>query len=50
MRDEGFSTGEARAFDSRCGLVWVIDASKVGERRVVHAESRYDATVELMIM
>ena len=47
---DGFSTGEARAFDSRCGLVWVLDASKDGQRWVVHAQSRFDAAVELMIM
>ena len=46
-----YSTGEATAFDSRCGLVWVKDASNQSEERwVVHAESRYEAAVELMIM
>ena len=47
---DGFSTGEATAFDSRCGLVWIIDASKDGECWVVTAPSRYEAAVELMIM
>jgi len=49
IQKDGFSTGEVRAFDSHCGLYWVIDASKDGHRWVVHAESRYEAAAELMI-
>ena len=46
-----YSTGEVTASDSRCGLVWVIDASnQSGECWVVTASSRYEAAVELMLM
>ena len=49
IHKDGFSTGESRILDPHSGLVWVVDASKDGERWVVHAESRYEAAVELMI-
>jgi len=50
IHKNGYSTGEVTAFDSRCGLVWVIDASnQSGERWVVTAQSRGIAAVELWI-
>ncbi len=49
IQKDGFSTGESTAFDSRCGLVWIIDATKDGECWVVTCPSRYDASVELWI-
>jgi len=49
IHKDGYSTGEVTAFDSRCGLVWVIDASKDGECWVVTAQSRGVAAVELWI-
>jgi len=50
IHKNGYSTGEVTAFDSRCGLVWVIDASnQSGERWVVTAQSRGVAAVELWI-
>ena len=49
IRKDGFSTGEARAYDPHSGLVWVIDASKDGERWVVTCPSRLEAATELWI-
>ena len=49
IHKDGFSTGESRAFDSRCGMVWIIDASKDGECWVMTCPSRYEAAVELWI-
>ena len=45
----GYSIGESRAYHTKLWMVWVIDASKGDERWVVHAESRYEAAVELRL-